>query len=151
METLLAKRIITSIFIYVEKEPFMFLFFIIGLIVPIAAPIVVVYNLIYVPLMYGIFPTTFLIGLLLMAMLMSLAHLFFRKSKLWGFGFIFVLYYEFILLWQMPVAWVTFWKSTWGTRETPQDILAKEKKMEKQKLRKSRFSMLKIRKMGEKE
>ena len=95
-------------FIYVEKEPFMFLFFIIGLIVPIAAPIVVVYNLIYVPVMYGIFPTTFLIGLLLMAMLMSLAHLFFRKSKLWGFGFIFVLYYEFILLWQMPVAWVTF-------------------------------------------
>lgn len=134
-----------------KKEPFMFLFFIIGLIVPIAAPIVVVYNLIYVPVMYGIFPTTFLIGLLLMAMLMSLAHLFFRKSKLWGFGFIFVLYYEFILLWQMPVAWVTFWKSTWGTRETPQDVLAKEKKMEKQKLRKSRFSMLKIRKKGEKE
>ncbi|SPT96343.1 putative hyaluronate synthase [Lysinibacillus capsici] len=134
-----------------KKEPFMFFFFIIGLIVPIAAPIVVVYNLIYVPVMYGIFPTTFLIGLLLMAMLMSLAHLFFRKSKLWGFGFIFVLYYEFILLWQMPVAWVTFWKSTWGTRETPQDVLAKEKKMEKQKLRKSRFSMVKIRKKGEKE
>ena len=114
METFLASRIFACIFIYVEKEPFMFLFFIIGLIVPIAAPIVVVYNLIYVPVMYGIFPTTFLIGLLLMAMLMSLAHLFFRKSKLWGFGFIFVLYYEFILLWQMPVAWVTFWKSTWG-------------------------------------
>ncbi|MFF2178082.1 glycosyltransferase [Lysinibacillus sp. NPDC058147] len=134
-----------------KKEPFMFLFFIIGLIVPIAAPIVVVYNLVYVPIMHGIFPTTFLMGLLLMAMLMSLAHLFFRKSKLWAFGFIFVLFYEFILLWQMPVAWVTFWKSTWGTRETPQDIIAKEKKLEKQKLRKSRISILKIRKMGEKE
>ena len=101
--------------------------------------------------MHGIFPTTFLMGLLLMAMLMSLAHLFFRKSKLWTFGFIFVLFYEFILLWQMPVAWVTFWKSTWGTRETPQDVIAKEKKLEKQKLRKSRFSILKISKMGEKE
>ncbi|MFT9818684.1 glycosyltransferase family 2 protein [Lysinibacillus sp. NPDC056185] len=132
-----------------KKEPFMFLFFIIGLIVPIAAPIVVVYNLLYVPIMHGVFPTTFLIGLLLMAMLMSLAHLFFRKSKLWTFGFIFVLFYEFILLWQMPVAWVTFWKSTWGTRETPQDVIAKEKKLEKQKLRKSRFSILN-RKMGEK-
>jgi len=132
-----------------KKEPFMFLFFIIGLIVPIAAPIVVVYNLLYVPIMHGIFPTTFLMGLLLMAMLMSLAHLFFRKSKLWTFGFIFVLFYEFILLWQMPVAWVTFWKSTWGTRETPQDVIAKEKKLEKQKLRKSRFSILN-RKMGEK-
>ncbi|MFJ3389667.1 glycosyltransferase [Lysinibacillus sp. NPDC086135] len=134
-----------------KKEPFMFLFFIIGLIVPIAAPIVVVYNLVYVPIMHGIFPTTFLMGLLLMAMLMSLAHLFFKKSKLWTFGFIFVLFYEFILLWQMPVAWVTFWKSTWGTRETPQDVIAKEKKLEKQKLRKSRFSILKISKMGEKE
>ncbi len=132
-----------------KKEPFMFLFFIIGLIVPIAAPIVVVYNLLYVPIMHGVFPTTFLMGLLLMAMLMSLAHLFFRKSKLWTFGFIFVLFYEFILLWQMPVAWVTFWKSTWGTRETPQDVIAKEKKLEKQKLRKSRFSILN-RKMGEK-
>lgn len=132
-----------------KKEPFMFLFFIIGLIVPIAAPIVVVYNLLYVPIMHGVYPTTFLMGLLLMAMLMSLAHLFFRKSKLWTFGFIFVLFYEFILLWQMPVAWVTFWKSTWGTRETPQDVIAKEKKLEKQKLRKSRFSILN-RKMGEK-
>lgn len=132
-----------------KKEPFMFLFFIIGLIVPIAAPIVVVYNLLYVPIMHGVFPTTFLMGLLLMAMLMSLAHLFFRRSKLWTFGFIFVLFYEFILLWQMPVAWVTFWKSTWGTRETPQDVIAKEKKLEKQKLRKSRFSILN-RKMGEK-
>ncbi len=134
-----------------KRNPLCFCFFVIGLIVPIAAPIVVVYNLIYVPIMHGIFPTTFLMGLLLMAMLMSLAHLFFRRSKLWAFGFIFVLFYEFILLWQMPVAWVTFWKSTWGTRETPQDVIAKEKKLEKQKLRKSRFSILKNRKMGEKE
>ncbi|MEG0260159.1 MAG: glycosyltransferase [Lysinibacillus sp.] len=134
-----------------KKEPFMFLFFIIGLIVPIAAPIVVVYNLLYVPIMYGVFPTTFLVGLLLMAMLMSLAHLYFRKSKLWMFGFIFVLFYEFVLLWQMPVAWVTFWKSTWGTRETPQDVLEREKKLEKKKLRKSRFSIINNRKKGESE
>ena len=59
METFLVKRIITRIYIYVEKEPFMFLFFIIGLIVPIAAPIIVVYNLIYVPLVYGIFQQHF--------------------------------------------------------------------------------------------
>jgi hyaluronan synthase len=59
---------------------------------------------------------------------MSLAHLLFRKSRLWVFGFVFCLFYEFVLLWQMPVAWFTFWKSTWGTRETPQDIEAREKK-----------------------
>ncbi|MGG4344728.1 glycosyltransferase family 2 protein [Paenibacillus lautus] len=111
-----------------RKEPFMALFFYIGLIVPIAAPVVVAYNLIYVPIVHGIFPGTFLMGLLLMALLMSLAHLLFRKSRLWVFGFVFCLFYEFVLLWQMPVAWFTFWKSTWGTRETPQDIEAREKK-----------------------
>jgi len=121
-------RALTFIF---KKEPFMMIFFIIGLIVPIAAPIVVIYNLLYVPIVYGIFPLTFIVGLLLMAFMMSFAHLFFRKSKLWFFGFVFVLYYEFILLWQMPVAWVTFWKSTWGTRDTPQDVLEKKKKQKR--------------------
>lgn len=129
-------RALTFIF---KKEPFMMLFFIVGLIVPIAAPIVVVYNLLYIPLTHGIFPTTFLAGLTLMAMMMSFAHLFFRKSKLWFFGFIFVLFYEFILLWQMPVAWVTFWKSHWGTRETPQDVLEEEKKEQRRQRWRNRY------------
>lgn len=114
-----------------RKEPFMALFFYIGLIVPIAAPIVVLYNFIYVPIVHNVFPTTFILGILLMALLMSFAHLLFRKSKLWIFGIVFCLFYEVVLLWQMPVAWVTFWKSTWGTRETPEDIKAKNKKARK--------------------
>lgn len=109
----------------------MALFFYVGLIVPIAAPIIVLYNMVYVPIVYKVFPTTFMMGLLLMALLMSVAHLLFRKSKLWVFGSVFCVLYEFILLWQMPVAWVTFWKSTWGTRETPQDIEARNKKLAK--------------------
>ena len=112
----------------------MSLFFYTGLVVPIAAPVVVLYNLVYVPLLHGIFPSTFLVGLLMMALLMSLAHLMFRKSKLWVFGFVFCMVYEFVLLWQMPVAWVTFWKSTWGTRDTPQDVEERERK-EKRKRR----------------
>ncbi|WP_053374154.1 glycosyltransferase family 2 protein [Paenibacillus sp. FJAT-27812] len=111
-----------------RKEPFMALFFYIGLIVPIAAPVIVLYNLFYVPIVHHVFPSTFLMGLLLMALLMSFAHLLFRKSKLWVFGIVFCVFYELVLLWQMPVAWVTFWKSTWGTRETPQDIEARNKK-----------------------
>ncbi len=111
-----------------KKEPFMAFFFYIGLIVPIAAPVVVLYNLVYTPVRHGIFPGTFLIGLFMMAMLMSLAHLFFKRSRLWLFGVVFCVFYELVLLWQMPVAWVTFWKSTWGTRETPQDIEARERK-----------------------
>lgn len=114
-----------------KKEPFMSVLFYIGVLVPIAAPVVVIYNLVYVPIIHGIFPTTFLIGLLMMALLMSFAQMFLRKSTTWIFGLVFCIYYEAILLWQMPIAWVTFWKSTWGTRMTPSDIEAKEKKEQK--------------------
>ncbi|MFD2371227.1 glycosyltransferase family 2 protein [Brevibacillus sp. GCM10020057] len=116
-----------SAFIW-KKEPFMALFFYIGVIVPIAAPVIVLYNLMYVPVVHHVFPATFLLGLFLMALLMSLAHLLYRKSKLWVFGVVFCVFYEFVLLWQMPIAWFTFWKSTWGTRETPQDIEARQRK-----------------------
>lgn len=121
-ETMLASRFIW------RKEPFMALFFYIGLITPALAPVIVVYNLVYVPLVYHVFPLAFLTGLLLLSSMMSFTQLFFRKSSLWFYGFIFCFYYVFVLLWQMPVAWFTFWKSTWGTRMTPSDVLASERK-----------------------
>lgn len=111
-----------------RKEPFAMINFYIGLIVPLLAPIVVVYNLFYVPVTQHIFPTTFLLGLLLMSMMMSFSQLLLRRSTTWLFGFWFCLYYELVLLWQMPVAWFTFWKSTWGTRMTPSDVKAAEAK-----------------------
>ena len=85
-------------------------------------------QLIYVPLAHRVFPTTFLIGIILMSFLMSFAQMLLRTSTTWIFGFIFCIYYEGVLLWQMPIAWVTFWKSTWGTRMTPSDVEAEEKK-----------------------
>ncbi|AFS79099.1 glycosyl transferase domain-containing protein, family 2 [Gottschalkia acidurici 9a] len=122
-----------------KKEPFAALTFYMGVLVPIAAPIIVIYNLVYVPIMYRIFPKTFIIGLLLMSMLMSMTQLFLRKSTTWIFGMVFCFYYEAVLLWQMPIAWVTFWKSTWGTRMTPSDVKAQEKidKRRKRHLKKS--------------
>lgn len=123
----LRESMIAGSFIW-KKEPFTSLFFYMGLLVPIIAPVIVAYNLVYVPIVHRVFPTTFLIGLLMMALMMSFAQMFFRKSTTWIFGLIFVLYYEAVLLWQMPVAWVTFWKSTWGTRMTPEDIAEQEKK-----------------------
>ena len=130
----LRESIIAGKFMW-KKEPFMSLFFYIGLLVPLAAPIVVVYNLIYVPIVHNVFPTTFLVGVLMMALMMSFAQMFFRKSTTWIFGILFCLYYEAVLLWQMPIAWVTFWKSTWGTRMTPSDIEAHKRK-EKRKAKK---------------
>ncbi|WP_027623996.1 glycosyltransferase family 2 protein [Clostridium lundense] len=123
----LRESIIAGKFMW-KKEPFMAAFFYMGLFVPIAAPVVVSYNLVYVPIVHNIFPTTFLLGLLMMALMMSFAQMFFRKSTTWIFGMVFCIFYEGVLLWQMPIAWVTFWKSTWGTRMTPSDIEAQRKK-----------------------
>jgi hyaluronan synthase len=127
-ESLIAARYIW------KKEPFMSLSFYMGLLVPIAAPVIVLYNLIYVPVMHRVFPVTFVVGMMLMALLMSMAQLFLRRSSTWIFGMWFCLYYEAVLLWQMPVAWFTFWKSTWGTRLTPADLA----EMEKERLKKER-------------
>lgn len=121
-----------------RKEPLMAVLFYIGVLVPIFAPVVVVYNLIYVPIMNHVFPTTFLVGLLLMSLLMSAAQLFLRKSTTWLFGMIFCVFYEAVLLWQMPVAWFTFWKSTWGTRMTPEDVKEEEKKQKRREAKKRR-------------
>ena len=121
-----------------RKEPFAAVFFYVGLCVPILAPVVVIYNLLYVPITTFAFPTTFMVGMLMMAMMMSSAQLFLRKSTTWIFGFLFCLYYEAVLLWQMPIAILTFWKSTWGTRMTSNDVEAKEKKEKRRQKREGR-------------
>ncbi len=117
----LRESMIASLFMW-KKEPFMALSFYMGVLVPFMAPIIVIYNMVYIPIAHRVFPITFVIGLSLMALLMSMAQLLLRKSSTWIFGLWFCLYYEAVLLWQMPIAWVTFWKSTWGTRMTRADI-----------------------------
>lgn len=114
-----------------KKEPFMSLCFYMGVLVPIIAPVIVLYNLVYVPLAYRVFPWTFMLGMLLMSLMMSFAQKLLRKSDTWWYGLWFCLYYEAVLLWQMPIAWVTFWKSNWGTRPTPADIKEQEKSSKK--------------------
>ncbi|MBQ7613932.1 MAG: glycosyltransferase family 2 protein [Butyrivibrio sp.] len=116
-----------------KKEPFAAVFFYIGLFVPILAPVIVIYNLFYVPLTRYVFPTTFIVGMVMMAMMMSTAQLFLRKSSTWIYGFLFCMYYEMVLLWQMPIAILTFWKSTWGTRMTTHDVEYMEKKKKSRK------------------
>ena len=126
----LRESLIASRFMW-KKEPFMALGFYMGVIVPIAAPLIVIYNLLYVPIMYRVFPVSFLVGMLMMALLMSMAQLLIRRSTTWIYAMWFCVYYEAVLLWQMPVAWVTFWKTTWGTRMTLADIAALNKKKKK--------------------
>ena len=42
------------------------------------------------------------------------------------------------MLWQMPIAVLTFWKSTWGTRMTRKDVEAEARKKEKADKRKKK-------------
>lgn len=114
-----------------RKEPFQSLSFYAGFLVPVLSPLIVIYNLIIIPVMHSIFPSVFILGIFLMSFLMSFVYLLQRKSRIWIYGLIFCLFYEFILLWQMPAACVTFWKSTWGTRKTEKDIEEEQKKMKR--------------------
>ena len=116
-----------------KKEPFAAMFFLMEILGTILAPIIIGYNLIYFPIVYRVFPTTFLIGVFLGIFLMSIVQLFFRKSSIWACGMIF---YEVLLFWQMPVALVTFWKSTWGTRMTSEDVAEENLKLSRQGARK---------------
>ena len=116
-----------------KKEPFMALFFYMGVLVPIVAPAIVLYNLVYVPIAHRVFPYTFILGMILMSLMMSLTQKILRKSTTWLYGLWFCLYYEAVLLWQMPIAWVTFWKANWGTRMTQADVDELNKKKGKQK------------------
>ena len=53
--------------------------------------------------------------------------------NLWPYGIVFCLFYLTVLLWQLPVAVLTFWKSEWGTRNTAADVAAQEKVRYEQK------------------
>lgn len=117
----LRESLVASRFMW-KKEPFMALSFYMGVLVPLVSPVIVLYNLIYIPLIHRVAPVTFFIGIFLMALLMSMAQLLLRRSSTWIYGLWFCVYYEAVLLWQMPVAWVTFWKTTWGTRMTAADV-----------------------------
>lgn len=99
-----------------KKEPFMSLSFYFGMVITILSPIIVLYNAVYVPLALGQVPVVFLVGIMLMSMMTSFAQLFLRRSTTWLHGILYNLFYVAVLIWQMPIAWFTFWRSNWGTR-----------------------------------
>lgn len=117
-----------------KKEPFMALSFYVGFLLPILAPLVVVRTMVIVPLELGLFPYKYLAGIFVTSMLMSSAYLLFKRSNLWPYGIVFCAFYLAVLLWQLPVAMFTFWKSEWGTRNTSADVAAQEKLRYEQKM-----------------
>ncbi|MCC5847537.1 MAG: glycosyltransferase [Verrucomicrobia bacterium] len=100
-----------------RRQPFMALSFYTGFLLPLLGPAVVFRAMIFVPLFRLGTPFVYLLGILLMSMLMSSTYLFARKSRLWIYGVHFCFFYLLILIWQLPIAVLTFWKPDWGTRK----------------------------------
>lgn len=99
-----------------RKQPLMALSYYLGFILPVLGPAIVFRAMIYVPLYQGGSPLNYILGIFLMSTLMSTSYLFAKRSRLWIYGAPFCFFYMFILIWQLPWAILTFWKTTWGTR-----------------------------------
>jgi len=99
-----------------RKQPLMSLSYYLGLILPLLAPAVVFRAMIYVPVFHHVAPFSYIFGVFLMSALMSTTYLFAKRSNLWVYGTVFCFFYMFILVWQLPWAIMTFWKTAWGTR-----------------------------------
>lgn len=100
-----------------RRQPFMWLSFYAGFLLPLLGPAVVFRALLYIPLFQQGTPLVYLTGILLMSMLMSASYLLVRKSRLWIYGVHFCFFYLLVLIWQLPWAVCTFWSPDWGTRK----------------------------------
>lgn len=99
-----------------RTPPFMAISFYLGFLLPLISPAVVLRALIYVPVVQRVTPLAYLMGVTLMSVLLSSVYMIFRRSKLWWYGIPFCFFYMFVLVWQMPWAVLTFFKTSWGTR-----------------------------------
>jgi len=99
-----------------RKQPLMSASFYLGFILPLIGPFVVLRAIIFLPVFQGVTPFTYIFGIVLMSALMCSTYLFEKRSRLWFYGIPFCFFYMFILIWQLPWAMVTFWKTGWGTR-----------------------------------
>ena len=80
------------------------------------APIVVVRSLVLVPLLHSVWPLNYVVGVLVMSTMVSSVYLLAKRSRLWIYGVVFCFYYMFVLVWQLPIAVLTFAHTSWGTR-----------------------------------
>ncbi len=99
-----------------RKPPLGALSFCVGFILPLLAPAVVLRAVVYLPLSHNVSPLNYIMGVVLMAALMSSTYLLTQRSRLWLYGVPFCLFYMFVLVWQLPWTILTFFRSQWGTR-----------------------------------
>jgi len=99
-----------------KKQPLMAVSFYLGFLLPLVAPLVVVRALVLVPLLQAVWPINYVAGVLVMSAMISSVYLLVKRSRLWLYGVMFCFYYMFVLVWQLPIAVLTFAETGWGTR-----------------------------------
>lgn len=99
-----------------RKQPLMSISFYLGFILPVLGPAVVLRAMLYMPMFHSVTPLNYLAGIVLMSCLMCATYLFEKRSRLWFYGIPFCFFYMFVLVWQLPWAIATFWKTDWVTR-----------------------------------
>lgn len=98
-----------------RKNPIASSSFYVNLILPIVSPIVVFHAVIW-PLALGTFPIFFLLGIIALGLLCGLFYFWQSGNPYWWYTVPFTLLYTFILVWQMPYAWIRLRDTRWGTR-----------------------------------
>jgi hyaluronan synthase len=98
------------------KHPIMAVSFYMGVLLPLASPLIVFSNSIYKGIYLGVFPVYYIMGFGLISMLYSLYYAVRRPNTKWPYGLMFCLVYMAVLAWQTYYAIFTSHKNHWGTR-----------------------------------
>lgn len=109
------ESLIASTFIW-RRNPFVSISFLIGVALPLLAPIVVFRALIWFPLQHDTVPYFYVFGLVLMALLYGLYYKIYTQDRNWVYGSVFAVFYTLVLIWQLPWAILTLRDARWGTR-----------------------------------
>lgn len=109
-ETLVATRIIY------RKHPVAALSYYTGILLTLVAPMMVLRNVVYLPIVHAQTCVPYLAGLTLIYLFFCTFYYYFTRSRYWLYGFSFALLYVGVLSWQNYYAIATVRRSHWGTR-----------------------------------
>jgi hyaluronan synthase len=87
-----------------------------NLLLPIFSPLVVLYTLLIVPLLFKEVPYVFIIGVIALSFLYGLFNYWQTNNRYWFYAVPFSLFYMTVLVWQMPYAIYKLRDTKWGTR-----------------------------------
>jgi hyaluronan synthase len=99
-----------------KRNPFMSVSFYLALILPLAAPFIVLKALVWYPATYHRFPTYYFFGVLLMCVIYGLYYRIYSNDRRWLLSVVASAVYSIALSWQLVYAIATIRDTRWGTR-----------------------------------